>query len=323
MARILIDLDDTIADWGEAYDRHLDIVDTTNVVTRYNYLEDYNLFGGEHSDLVRKAMDIPGFYSSIKPFPHAINAVNKLAGQGHDITFVSTPWPSNPTCASDKYNWIAGHFGQDWTKKLILTHDKTIIPGDILIDDKPHITGAQTPEWDQILFARPHNRHNREEFKARDAIIWGWEIVSGTLATGNWDSIIAKAIAMRQPLKGNVGLGNSIIPSDSDEVRTTSSTGGQKGVKLARYDLIPVEALRQVAEHYGRGAEKYDDNQWRKAYEWSKSYAALQRHANSFWAGEDFDPETGSNHMAAVAWHALTLLTFFDEAKQFDDRFKP
>jgi hypothetical protein len=106
-----------------------------------------------------------------------------------------------------------------------------------------------------------------------------------------------------------------------EEVRTTSSTGGQKGVKSARYDLIPTGALRQLAEHYGRGAEKYDDNQWRKGYEWSKSYAALQRHATEFWSGEDFDEETGSNHLAAVAWHALTLLTFYDEHPDFDDRF--
>lgn len=108
----------------------------------------------------------------------------------------------------------------------------------------------------------------------------------------------------------------------TDETRTTSSTGGEKGVKDARYDLIPVQALEQLAIHYGVGARKYDDNQWRKGYEWSKSYAALQRHATQFWNGEDFDEETGSNHMAAVAWHAFTLLTFFYEHPDFDDRYK-
>jgi hypothetical protein len=108
----------------------------------------------------------------------------------------------------------------------------------------------------------------------------------------------------------------------SSEVRTTSVTGGQKGVKLARYDLIPVDALRQLAEHYGKGAEKYDDNQWRKGYEWSKSYAALMRHLTQWWNGEDVDDETGSNHLAAVAWHAFALLTFTKDYPQYDDRFK-
>ena len=107
----------------------------------------------------------------------------------------------------------------------------------------------------------------------------------------------------------------------SEEVRTTSSTGGEKGVKIERYDLLPVEALRQLAEHYGRGAEKYDDNQYRKGYEFSKSYAAMQRHLNQWWGGENNDEELGSSHLVAAAWHCLTLLTFMDEHPEFDDRF--
>jgi hypothetical protein len=105
------------------------------------------------------------------------------------------------------------------------------------------------------------------------------------------------------------------------EVRTTSATGGQKGVKLARYDLIPPEALKLVAEHYGKGAEKYAVHNWRKGFEWSKSYASLQRHAQDFWAGEELDEE-GLNNLAAVVFHALTLLTFTQEQPGYDDRFK-
>lgn len=135
------------------------------------------------------------------------------------------------------------------------------------------------------------------------------------------------------------------------EERTTSSTGGQKGVKLQRFDLIPVGPLTELAEHYGIGASKYANHQWRKGYEWSKSYAALMRHLTAFWAGFDHDvcsndPEgcshvdadgnpftavredacfnhTGSHHMAAVAWHAFCLLEFKDTQPSHDDRHKP
>jgi hypothetical protein len=107
------------------------------------------------------------------------------------------------------------------------------------------------------------------------------------------------------------------------EIRTMSPTGGEKGVKPERYDLIPVDALAIVAQLYGKGAEKYDEHNWRKGYEWSKSYAALQRHANSFWQGEDLDPETGLPQMAAVVFHALTLITFMQEQPGFDDRYIP
>lgn len=122
-----------------------------------------------------------------------------------------------------------------------------------------------------------------------------------------------------KPAKGNEG---EVYNRFTGETRSVSASGGEKGVKLARYDLIPSDALKQIAEHYGVGANKYADNQWRKGYEWSKSFAALVRHAEQFWGGEDFDEETGSNHMAAVAWHALTLLTFYKDCPQYDDRYK-
>lgn len=73
------------------------------------------------------------------------------------------------------------------------------------------------------------------------------------------------------------------------ETRTTSSTGGQKGVKLERHDLVPIGPLRELATHFGLGAQKYDNHQWRQGYEWSKSYSALERHLKLFWQGLDFD----------------------------------
>lgn len=104
------------------------------------------------------------------------------------------------------------------------------------------------------------------------------------------------------------------------EVRVTSETGGQKGTKPARYDLIPAQPLETLARLYGRGAEKYDDHNWRKGYDWSLSFAALQRHAWQFWNGEDNDAETGLPHMASVAFHALALIEFMETHRDFDNR---
>lgn len=106
------------------------------------------------------------------------------------------------------------------------------------------------------------------------------------------------------------------------EVRTVSSTGGEKGQKLARFDLIPVGPLTELAKHYGRGARKYADRNWEKGYEWSKNYAALQRHLFAFWDGEDIDEETGTPHIVAVAWHAFALAEFMNTHPEFDDRPK-
>lgn len=113
-----------------------------------------------------------------------------------------------------------------------------------------------------------------------------------------------------------------IPPGDRDEIRSVSSTGGEKGVKLARFDLLPTGALTELAKHYGRGAQKYDDNNWRRGYEWSKNYAAAQRHMNAFWGGEDIDPETGTPHVISAAWHMFALYEFMQDFPEYDDRFK-
>lgn len=107
------------------------------------------------------------------------------------------------------------------------------------------------------------------------------------------------------------------------EVRTVNTTtGGEKGQKQVRLDLLPVPALWEVGRLYGIGAEKYTANNWRKGYEWSKSYSALQRHANLFWNGESIDAD-GFHHLAAVVFHALALMTFEVEHPELDDRFIP
>lgn len=107
------------------------------------------------------------------------------------------------------------------------------------------------------------------------------------------------------------------------EVRTTSSTGGEKGVKPAQFNLLPWGALTEVAEHYAKGAEKYAKHNMRKGYEWSKSFDAAIRHLTQFWQGEDIDEETGSKHLAAVVFHALTMMEFMETHPEHDDRYTP
>jgi hypothetical protein len=107
----------------------------------------------------------------------------------------------------------------------------------------------------------------------------------------------------------------------SDETRIVNAvTGGEKGQKLTRFDLIPAGPLELLAEHYGRGACKYADRNWERGYAWSLSFGAMMRHAWAFWRGEDIDEETGSPHLVAVAWHAFALLEFSARHRSLDDR---
>lgn len=92
-----------------------------------------------------------------------------------------------------------------------------------------------------------------------------------------------------------------------------------------RYDLLPVEALREVVHGMTLGADNYGAHNWRKGFKFSRNYAALQRHANAFWSGEDLDSlpnDKQQYHLAAVIFNALVMLQFTIEGrKDLDDRF--
>lgn len=98
------------------------------------------------------------------------------------------------------------------------------------------------------------------------------------------------------------------------------TTGGKKGTKQARFDLLPVGPLWEIAELYGKGAEKYDERNWEKGYDWSLSFAAMMRHALLFWNGEDYDSETGKHHLASVAWHCFALMEWGTTHPELDNR---
>lgn len=107
------------------------------------------------------------------------------------------------------------------------------------------------------------------------------------------------------------------------EIRTTSATGGEKGVKPQRHSLLPKHGLDVIAEVFGFGAAKYADHNWRRKYEWSKSYDALQRHLTAWWDGEDVDPESGLSHLGHAGFHILVLATWErldGQGSEYDDR---
>jgi hypothetical protein len=105
------------------------------------------------------------------------------------------------------------------------------------------------------------------------------------------------------------------------ETRITDPvTGGAKGQKPERFDLIPVGPLTEVARLYGAGASKYAARNWQLGYAWSLSFAAMQRHAWQFWGGESLDSETRCHHLASVVFHAMALMEFEAKEKGTDDR---
>ncbi len=84
----------------------------------------------------------------------------------------------------------------------------------------------------------------------------------------------------------------------------------------ARWDLLPMDPIKEVVKVLTYGAQKYDDENWRKVdNQRSRYYAATMRHIIAWWQGEKLDPESGYSHLA----HAVCCLIFLmegDKCKQ-------
>lgn len=92
-----------------------------------------------------------------------------------------------------------------------------------------------------------------------------------------------------------------------------------------RFDLLPPEALVELAKLYSFGAKKYADRNWEKGFRYGRTFAAMMRHAWAWFGaklvGEDgIDPDSGQSHMVSVAWNAFALITFEQRKIGTDDR---
>ncbi|ASR86796.1 hypothetical protein SEA_FINDLEY_56 [Mycobacterium phage Findley] len=148
-------------------------------------------------------------------------------------------------------------------------------------------------------------------FSELNAHLWRFWLGEDVQPTTEYEHLIAVAWHAFRLVEDNV-MPPKPWPHDTSE----------GGLTRERYDRIPAEPLRMLAEHYGRGARKYADDNWRRGYDWRLSFAALNRHLWQWWAGEEIDAETGSPHLIAVAWHAFTLAEFVEIHPEFDTRLK-
>jgi hypothetical protein len=75
-------------------------------------------------------------------------------------------------------------------------------------------------------------------------------------------------------------------------------------------ELLPLDAVEEIAKVLQFGAKKYAPNNWRGGFVYGRVFGALLRHLFSWWRGEDKDPETGLSPLAHAGCDVLFLLHF-------------
>lgn len=77
------------------------------------------------------------------------------------------------------------------------------------------------------------------------------------------------------------------------------------------WELLPMDALEEVAKVLQFGATKYDAYNWTKGMDHSRLVGAACRHLlREWWCGRKTDEETGLSHLAHAACCILFLLAY-------------
>jgi len=176
---ILLDQDGVLADfehafldaWRQRYP-HIPPVEYEDRKS-FHILEDYP---PELRDRAEAIYTEPGFIRNLPPVPGAIEAARELLELGMEVRICSSPLRQYENNVAEKYHWVERHLGRAWTERIILTRDKTLVHGDLLIDDRPAITGAVRPNWRHVIYDTPYNRQQTD----RPRLTWAnWRNVLG------------------------------------------------------------------------------------------------------------------------------------------------
>lgn len=110
-------------------------------------------------DKLRAISTAPDFFANLPLIDGAYEGMHALLDAGHDVRICTAPLSTWANCVAEKYASVEATLGPDWVKRVILSKDKTLVSGDLLIDDKPHVTGVRTPDWVHVRYTHPYNAH--------------------------------------------------------------------------------------------------------------------------------------------------------------------
>ena len=160
---ILVDMDGTICQYDE---KLLRIAHERFGLPLYKpeeakHFNTHSIFPTEYHERVDEIANEEGFFKDMKPYPNAVEAMAEMASHSELEVYICTSPKKhyrNAACAGEKHMWISRYLGRKWTERVILTRDKTLVHGHVLIDDKPEITGVHTPSWVHVYHDRPYNQ---------------------------------------------------------------------------------------------------------------------------------------------------------------------
>ncbi|XP_075248188.1 putative 5'(3')-deoxyribonucleotidase [Convolutriloba macropyga] len=163
---VLVDMDGVIANFELGYERAITkMFPSMKLIPReernvfYNDVQYAHIYP-QHEDAFHRIALKPGFFRHL-PVMEGAKAAMKALNKKYNLFICTSPMTEYYNCVREKYEWVEEHLGFDFTSKMILTRDKTVVTGHVLIDDKPIIKGCMVPTWSQVVFDQPYNTETR------------------------------------------------------------------------------------------------------------------------------------------------------------------
>jgi len=159
---ILVDMDDVLADFDGHFLKLWRRKHPNEFYVPLEQMRAYKLRESYPEELHQLMDDVyygKNFINKLPPIPGGKEALEEMVSDGHSVFICTAPLSKYKHCVREKYEWAEKNLGYAWTKRIILTKDKTLVYGNYLIDDNPKIEGIMAPEWEHVVFDKPYNRH--------------------------------------------------------------------------------------------------------------------------------------------------------------------
>ena len=147
--RLIVDMDGVMAD---VYSQFLAYEEK-----EFGYRQPIeNMLGKKEHDVFKNLKEYiysNGFFRNAPVMEGSIETI-KMLNKKYELFIVSAAMEF-PTSLNEKYEWLEEHFPFISWKQIVFCGLKTVVQGDIMIDD--HYKNLDFFEGETILFTQPHN----------------------------------------------------------------------------------------------------------------------------------------------------------------------
>lgn len=161
MATILVDVDGVVADlctnWLAFYNRDYNDSVQLEQITEWDI---HKFLKPECGTKMYEYLKDPSIYDEVKPIPGAQEAIEYLRIHGEKIAYLTSGFFTSKAEWLHRHGFLLGSW--QFAKDIVVASDKSLIHGDVLIDDGLH--NITDPER-SILFDQPWNQEAPAEYR--------------------------------------------------------------------------------------------------------------------------------------------------------------